>query len=211
MIVTCGPVPAEVIEVGDVHLAMMSRPNDATQGRLGGSFRETVRRSGVVPSPLAWDFALLALAVIGADHACLRSNSPDGWTRQIELHVALVEPDSWRPHVQEIEDALRFLTGDIWSICLHSGGLAALPRTGRVRRPRVSGDCVCLLSGGMDSLVGAIDLARHGARPILVSQVAKGDTDRQARFARAIDPMLDHVQLSHAATVPESTITETRA
>ena len=65
MIVTCGPVPAEVIEVGDVHLAMMSRPNDATQGRLGGSFRETVRRSGVVPSPLAWDFALLALAVIG--------------------------------------------------------------------------------------------------------------------------------------------------
>ncbi|EPT6991463.1 hypothetical protein ACVR2S_003835 [Cronobacter turicensis] len=41
------------------------------------------------PSPASWDFMTFALAVNAADLAIKRSNSADGWTRIIELEVAL--------------------------------------------------------------------------------------------------------------------------
>ena len=64
-------------------------------------------------------------------------------------------------------------------------------------------DCVSLLSGGLDSLVGAIDLVGgHGRRPYLVSQVAKGDKKRQARFASLIGSGLSHLQLNHDTKCP---------
>lgn len=201
MKVICAPDP-DTLPAGDLSFAMMQSPSDPAYGVVGRSFREAVRRQGVAPTIAAWDFAILALAAVAADHGCLRSQSPDGWTREIDLHVALVDPARWTPHVDVLVDALRFLTGDIWSIAVYDGGLPPLQRTNRVRRPLVEGDCVSLLSGGVDSLVGGIDLAGAGHKPVFVSQVAKGDSDRQSDFARAIGPACNHVQLSHAAQVP---------
>jgi hypothetical protein len=54
----------------------------------------------------------------------------------------------------------------------------------------------------MDSFVRAIDLVDQGKTPILVSQRASGDSDRQRAFAAQIGPALTHLQLSHAARPP---------
>ena len=201
MKVICAPDPT-ALQSGDLSFAMMQAPSDPAHGTVGRSFREAVRRQGRAPTAAAWDFALLALAAVAADHGCLRSQSPDGWTREIDLHVALVEPARWAPHVGCLVEALRFLTGDIWSISVYRGGLPPIRRNNRVRRPLVEGDCVSLLSGGVDSLVGGIDLIGAGHIPVFVSQVAKGDSDRQSDFAKAVGPTCGHVQLSHAAQVP---------
>jgi hypothetical protein len=201
MKVICAPDPA-ALQTGDLSFAMMQAPSDPAHGTVGRSFREAVRRQGVAPTTAAWDFVLLALAAVAADHGCLRNQSPDGWTRKIDLHVALVDPARWAPHVDSLVEALRFLTGDIWSISVYGGGLPPLRRNNRVRRPLIEGDCVSLLSGGVDSLVGGIDLTSTGHTPVFVSQVAKGDSDRQSEFAKAVGPACSHVQLSHAAQVP---------
>lgn len=201
MKVMCAPDPA-ALPTGDLSFAMMQTPFDPAYGAVGRNFREAVRRQGVAPTTPAWDFAILALAAVAADHGCLRSQSPDGWTREIDLHVALVEPARWAPHIDVLVKALRFLTGDIWSISVYDGGLPPLRRSNRVRRALVQGDCVSLLSGGVDSLVGGIDLTGAGRTPVFVSQVAKGDSDRQSDFAKAVGPRCSHVQLSHAVQVP---------
>ena len=63
-------------------------------------------------------------------------------------------------------------------------------------------DSVVLLSGGLDSLVGAIDLASTGHRPLAVSQTVRGNADTQREFAARIGSGLNHLQLSHAASSP---------
>jgi hypothetical protein len=67
-------------------------------------------------------------------------------------------------------------------------------------RPRE--DCVVLLSGGLDSLIGAIDLAGAGRNPLAVSNIVRGDGDNQAAFAAAIGGGLRHLALNHNATPP---------
>lgn len=191
-IVMCAPDPA-ALGVGDLYFSVMQVPTNENYGTVGLRFLRAVSEQGIEPSAEAWDFAILALAVIAADFGCSRAQSPDGWTREIELHVALVNPLIWQPHITIITQALQFLTGDIWCIRLHEGGVQPL----QISREPIVGDCVSLLSGGTDSLVGAIDLTSQGRIPIFVSQIVKGDATRQQTFARAVGREQGHIQLSH--------------
>ncbi len=53
--------------------------------------------------------------------------------------------------------------------------------------PVRNNDCVCLLSGGVDSLVGAIDLVSDGFSPLFVSQIVRGDAAHQRVFAKTLN------------------------
>jgi 7-cyano-7-deazaguanine synthase in queuosine biosynthesis len=64
-------------------------------------------------------------------------------------------------------------------------------------------DCVVLLSGGLDSLVGAIDLVAAGKRPFAVSQIVRGDAEKQEQFAQRIGGGLRHLSLNHNTRVPD--------
>src|SRR5690606_29898404 len=108
----------------------------------------------------------LALSLVAADVRVHRDVSPDGWTRQIDLTVAVGEPDVWNSQAPQIEAALRFLSTDIWTIRFVGGGHRPLPPDELFMPTQ---DCVCLLSGGMDSLIGAIDLVAEGRAPLAVS------------------------------------------
>ncbi|MDX3965501.1 MAG: hypothetical protein QHD01_02740 [Bradyrhizobium sp.] len=120
----------------------------------------------------------------------------------------MTEPPFWNGVAPLIEDALAFLTTDRWQLRFISGGAGA-PEPARVVRPPQ--DCVALLSGGLDSLVGAIDLAAAGTRPIVVSKIVRGDSEKQEEFARAIGGGLRHVQLNDNAVVPKPKDTSQRA
>lgn len=168
-------------------------------GRVGGPVPPLLKRLRLAPTERAWDFTSIALSVVAADEAVTRSDSPDGWTREIELTVAVAAPAFWDSQRPELERALEFLTGDIWSLTFVPGGHAPAPVQGARLRTE---DAVCLLSGGMDSLVGAIDTVHAGRRPLFVSQKAKGDTVDQIKFAKLISPGTLHLQLSHNARPP---------
>lgn len=158
---------------------------------VGSTLIEDIKEAGMAPSAASWDFLSLALAVNVADHAFERSRSPDGWTRVIELELALCEPEPFQRAVQEIQKALRFLTGDFWKLTFTGGGYPP-------PRPRYTvaheADCVSLLSGGLDSLVGAIDLKAQGRSPLFVSHIARGDREKQLQYAALLGKEGNHVQ-----------------
>jgi hypothetical protein len=156
-----------------------------------------ITRHKYAPAMLAWDFASVALSAVVADTTAFRSSSPDGWTRELELDVAVSDPDLWNTVAQPLTDALNFLTTDRWSLHFTAGARhPSAPK--KARHP--DADAVTLLSGGLDSLVGAIDLSNHGVSLLAVSQTVRGDRSRQAKFAATIGDGLDHLALNHNAS-----------
>ena len=63
-------------------------------------------------------------------------------------------------------------------------------------------DCISLLSGGLDSFIGNLDLVAGGKRPFAVSQTVVGDAENQRAFAKLIGGGLRHLQMNHNADVP---------
>lgn len=167
---------------GSIGIALYHSGNPALPG-LGANLHErALKQLPKPPSEEAWDFLSIALAVFAADRFVLRSNAEDGWTRVISLDVAVSNPAPWQPQLPRLAAALRFLTGDIWQIRLRSGG--SLPP---VFNPKMSErDAICLFSGGLDSLLGAIKLLNDGKLPFLVSQGSPKEISPQKYLSQAL-------------------------
>lgn len=164
----------------------------------GWSAERTIRRESLLPAPAAWDLLSVALSVVVADSAAKRNASPDGWTRELELDVALRNPEQWETHADSLASALAFLTTDRWQFSFREGGIAPEPP----KKPHMrSADAVALLSGGLDSLIGAIDLTAQGKKLFAVSQTVRGDAAKQDRYARIIGGVIDHLQVNHNASI----------
>lgn len=176
-------------------------------GHITPTLLNDIKRKGLNPSIEAMDFTTFALSVAAADEAIIRSQSADGWTRTIELYIYLQQPTAWRSKRNELELTLRFLTGDFWSLhFLDSEPIKLHPN----RRAEIDpADCVCLLSGGVDSLIGAIDLTSMGKKPFFVSKIVRGDRDTQNKFAVELGGENRHCQWSgtikhHGTTEPST-------
>ena len=161
---------------------------------IAPSLRNDVIAKGIRPTQEAWDFTTLALSVFAADISISRNSSSDGWTRQIELTVYLFNVQKWNLIKEKIEKTLRFLTGDFWHLIFKDGGDDA-PFGENITK--YNADCISLLSGGLDSLAGGIDLIHSGHRPIFVSQIVKGDSDKQQYFAESLCDSKNFFQWSH--------------
>lgn len=181
------------IPPGTKAFSLFASAGEAGVGTIARGWPRELETAGHAPPAAEWDFVVLCFAVCAADFASPRSASPDGWTRQIDLAVALHDPLPWQTQRGRIETMLRVLTGDFWSLSFVSGGQAP-PRGDRVLCDR---DCVVLLSGGLDSLVGGIDATARGRRPIFVSQLAHEDSERQRAYARTLGGAAWHQQWSH--------------
>lgn len=176
------------------YFALYSNPGQPDVGTIAPGWPYDLKRLGLAPSVRIWDFVSLALAVAAADLSCVRAGSADGWTRVIELDVHLFDPQPWLLQQTALESALRFLTGDFWTLNLLPGGEPPPQTTAPVV---IDSDCVSLLSGGVDSLVGAIDLTAQGRRPLFVSQMAKGDKQTQCKYAQDLGGLNRHFQWNH--------------
>jgi hypothetical protein len=199
MRVTCVPAGVAATTPSDLRYVLYGTPPAADVGSVATALIPTVRRLGLAPSARAWDFLSVALSVIAADEGCSRSSSPDGWTRSIDLSVALMDPVFWHARREILQDALGFLSTDRWRIEFVGGGLQPAPPPQVMPRPE---ECVCLLSGGLDSLIGALDLRAEGRRALLVSQIAKGDKQTQRELGHMIAGDGMHLQLNHNARPP---------
>ncbi|MBK82116.1 MAG: hypothetical protein CMQ43_14500 [Gammaproteobacteria bacterium] len=201
MKVVCGPSDTKVgaISKRELRVILYGFAEKSSQGSIGASMLTQIRRAKIVPAARAWDLLSLALSVIAADTAVRRDESPDGWTRQIDLKVAVSDAAFWNSQASLVQDQLRFLTTDIWSVEFVGNGLLPTPPKDEVNPPE---KCVALLSGGLDSFVGVVDLVAAKNRPYVVSQVAMGDKRLQASLASKIDGGLSHLQLNHNVSCP---------
>lgn len=184
----------------DLSVILYGRASGPNTGAIGATARENIQHRKLEPAARAWDLLSIALSAIAADTATRRDRSPDGWTRQLDLQVAVSDPAFWTAHRELLMHQLSFLTTDIWSLTFLNGGLESVPPKRAVRPEQ---DCIVLLSGGLDSLIGAIDLVMmHGRDPYAVSQVSRGDKKKQRFFASQIGDGLAHLQLNHNAAFP---------
>lgn len=198
MKVACAPKTLGVPRGQDLRFELFGTRDVPTHGQIAPLMLETIGRLGLAPDQRAWDFLSIALSVIAADESCPRDTAADGWTRTIELTIAVSAPKIWTKHIATLEHALGFLSTDRWKITLIDGGIYPKPKD-LVERPE---DCVCLLSGGLDSLIGALDLKASGTTPLLVSQIAKGDKAKQKEIASQIVGNHLHLQLNHNVKPP---------
>lgn len=197
----------ENLPEGERAFAMFKSSKREGIGTVAQGWRGSLKRKGFSPSPPAWDFVQLCLAVCAADLACLRQASADGWTRTIELTVGLHEPLRWAPWTAHVQELLKVLTGDYWTVHFVEGGAA--PPDGKPKSH--DRDCVSLLSGGLDSLIGGLDLVVQGRRPMFVSQLAHEDSARQRNYANLLGGGATHQQWSHGISFRGQRETSTRA
>ena len=73
-----------------------------------------MKRLGLHPPELAMDLIVLAVAIYAADTRISRTcDSQDGWSREIDLHVPVSNPNLWRKQKVSLEASCcseRFLT-----------------------------------------------------------------------------------------------------
>jgi len=116
--------------------------------------------------PLALDLAEIAVALYISDIAVVRGKG-DEWTRSVDLLVPVREVGFWNEAASDLRGLLYALTRDSF----HLGFYQRPPDPDTLDEPtavppRLDPDCLCMLSGGMDSLGGAVTLQNAGRHPI---------------------------------------------
>jgi hypothetical protein len=144
-----------------------------------GDALDSMAKFGVFPTEIGLDLLVLAAHVHAADTRIARlTESQDSWTREIRLVVPVSSLPTWLNTVPVLQRMLDFLTGDRWIV----GFRERPPRfTSAVRpKPLVAAQHpfneLSLFSGGLDSLIGTIDLLEQGRVPLLVSHAGEGAT-----------------------------------
>lgn len=134
---------------------------------------------GVYPSEIGIDILVLAAHVFAADNRISRaSESQDGWTREIRLIVPVSEPDRWDATAPIFVKLLNFLTGDKWKLRFRARphNVTTISPSHSINLMAPQFDDVALFSGGLDSLIGAIDSLESGLAPLFISHAGEGST-----------------------------------
>ena len=145
---------------------------------IGRTFWELVRLN-MYPTEVGIDVLVLATLVYAADTRISRtSESQDGWTREIRLVVPVSDPALWTEAESTLVRLLNFLTGDRWTLIFRARPrrFAALIPAQPSRLPSRPFEELMLFSGGLDSLIGAIDTLDSGRNPLLISHAGEGAT-----------------------------------
>lgn len=139
--------------------------------------------------PLALDLLDIATTVHLADIAAPRGRN-ERWARSLELVVPVREPLFWREVRDDLTYLMYVLTRDAVEF-----DFAAKTATAEESTPSSApfqADCVSLLSGGVDSLAGAVMLLKTGRQPLFVSHSSGNPTIRktQATVASCLEMLV---------------------
>lgn len=152
--------------------------------KLGLSVDDAIQQMksvDAVPTLVGLDVLLLSALVYLADTQINRIQaSQDGWTREIGLHLPVSNVALWYDVKDILESMLRFLTGDLWSVDFRQWPdkvATGLPDQTSLLGPSFKG--ISLFSGGLDSLIGAIDHLKSRRENVLfVSHRADGSISK---------------------------------
>lgn len=157
-------------------LQLVAGQNSLDHG-IGGALT-SLKGLGIFPSEIGLDLLIVAAHIHAADTRISRAEqSQDSWTREIRLVVPVSDPDRWQAAARTLTRTLGFLTGDRWTVGFRRRPerFAALTTPPAVLVPPPF-DAVSLFSGGLDSLIGAVDLLQSGRTPLLISHAGEGAT-----------------------------------
>ena len=171
-------------------------------GYINIDFLKRIKKLEIFPHIQEFDFVTIALSVAAIDNAMSRQKSVDGWTRNIHATISLSDPTPWNLQCDSLQKAFHFLTGDYWCLDFISDGWAPFKRPNNISTSLVDADCICLLSGGLDSFIGAINLQEQHKKPLFVSQITRADASIQRELAMLLNASARHVALSFSSKSP---------
>jgi 7-cyano-7-deazaguanine synthase in queuosine biosynthesis len=142
------------------------------------------------PALPAVELYRLATLAYTADTRVSRSKAFDGWRRRMILHLPVSDASRWSKARGTAETLLEFLTGDTWEIrpVPYAWKRPTLDAKAWNRGRAFKGSTVSLFSGGLDSLIGAVDLLAAETPTFLVGHFESGGTKKvQSDLAGSID------------------------
>jgi hypothetical protein len=110
----------------------------------------------------AIDLLYISLMVYYADRRVIRKKENDAWTRNIKMYIPVLELEKWNENKVLLEKMLSFLSGDLWTLefrkrelnSKEERAIKGIERKSKKHQPKA----ICMLSGGLDSFIGAIDI-----------------------------------------------------
>lgn len=165
---------------------------------------DSIRSRGWSIPELAIDLASLAFSVYAADMGVPRSLSQDSWTREICLDVPVSDPKRWKSQRGTLTQLLNYLTGDRWFFVFRPRDAAPDYNANVDTSDAAECPTISLFSGGLDSLVGAIDvLAQDDAHLLCISHAGDGLTsgvqhEVLAALKKAYPDRADHLRVWYA-------------
>ncbi|HAT3869055.1 Qat anti-phage system QueC-like protein QatC [Legionella pneumophila serogroup 2] len=161
---------------------------------IGSAIKQLAKLS-IYPSEVGLDLLIFAVMVQAADTRLNRiQSSQDAWTREIYLIVPVSDMELWSKSKSVLEKMLRFLTGDLWEIefRMRPKGFETLIK----KKPYLPYDYngLSLFSGGLDSLIGAIDALESGIFPLFISHAGEGaiSSPQRASFEELLNGYADN-------------------
>lgn len=143
-----------------------------------GKVIDDLAKMGVFPSQIGIELLILAAHVQAADTRISRATeSQDSWTREISLVVPITsDVNKWERVSPILTRALDFLTGDLWDIQFRASNYGEALVKQQAPLETQTFDSISLFSGGLDSLIGAIDLLEQKRNTLFVSHASDGAT-----------------------------------
>lgn len=142
-----------------------------------GDALDDLKGLSIFPTEVAVDLIILAGLLHAADTRISRATeSQDCWTREIRLVAPVSDPALWSAAAGTLRSMLNFLTGDKWQFTFRprpAGFTKTVAEKPLLYEPP-SFDGVSLFSGGLDSLIAAIDALQIGRNPLFVSHAGEG-------------------------------------
>lgn len=142
--------------------------------------------------PASRDLLDIATYVYVADSSVTRGGPTDifgsHWSRALQFVIPVRNRSLWQqPNVvDQLTRTLGYLTGDSFKFSFeqHHGDEDQQYLEFENYTPYSGADCISLLSGGADSLAGALQLTAQGRRPVLVSHRSTAILDARQKRVR---------------------------
>lgn len=158
-------------------------------GNVSFFFELNERRCEIAFPGDARDLLDLGLSVYIADEMVRRDRAKDNWTREFDFIFPAPRPQAWISGQDTLTKLIAFLSGDIARFnFLKCGRLPPLAK--HHLQLEGSFDCVCLFSGGTDSLLGALSLLKAKKSVLLVGHQADSVTSgAQTALAKLLEKL----------------------
>jgi 7-cyano-7-deazaguanine synthase in queuosine biosynthesis len=135
-----------------------------------------------------YDFLHFALAIYTIDQTVSRQlNGFQGWSRHLKIYFPVNDLPAWQNVRLMLEQYIGFLSGDRWEFIFRQNAEIRASTPQLLQNPQ-NFTKVSLLSGGLDSLVGAIDLlSETSEKPMFVSHYKTGtESGAQEKVLQAL-------------------------
>lgn len=139
------------------------------------------------------DLFYISLFVFYADRTINREMFPDAWTRKIKLYIPVLAIEKWNSQKCLLKELLSFLSGDIWDVefrprtlnCIEN---SFIKKQKKKKENKISSKTFCMLSGGLDSFIGAIDLLEKVNNITFINHYGGGPSG--SKYIKSVEKVL---------------------